>query len=324
MVETLLAEVNALSGRRSQPWFSVLRPLCKEACREANPPYGVDVVLFYLARWYQKKARVAEPEHGLMETTVREMAGKIGCNLAADGPLVDRLVEGEDAGAWTELRRLLRASARSRVPDQALEFADEAEQKIALILLTGTPPSRAAEELRRGPRGPRNEYVFQSPFEYWARAVLIHMIIDEQRRLAREREPAPPPGTHEKHLDQALLEQARIALPGLVAAIRDLPPVQHSVIVYSLSRRDLDEAIRKRLRKLAPDLFSLGEDELPESDTDIAEQLGTKRHSVAASRSVARRKLARRDPAWALLLDVMLPHKTTKPLVPSGSKAANA
>jgi hypothetical protein len=259
-----------------------------------------------------------------MESGVREAAAKIVRNLATDGPLVDRLVGGKDAEAWTELRRLLRASARPRVGEQAAEFADEAEQKLALILLTGTPPSRAAEELRHGPRGPRNEYVFQSPFAYWARAVLIHMIVDEQRRAARERELAHPRSPQEKHLDQALLEQARLALPGLVAAIRELPPVQHSVMVHSLSRRDLDEAIRKRLHKLAPDLFSLADDELPGSDADIAERLGTKRHSVVASRSVARRKLARHDPAWALLLDVMLPHKTTKPLVPSGSEAANA
>jgi DNA-directed RNA polymerase specialized sigma24 family protein len=301
--------------------FEALRPLCKEISLESNLPYGVDVILFYLARWCQKASGQAEPN--VDSPDVREAAAKIARNLTEDGPLVDRLVAG-DAAAWTELRGLLRASAGRRVGGQAIEFADEAEQKIALILLTGTPPSQAAERLRQGPAGPRNEYVFQSPFSYWARAVLIHMIIDEQRRAAREREPPAPPSQTEKHLDQALLEQARLALPGLVAAIRELPPVQHSVMVHSLSRRDLDEAIRKRLQKLAPDMFSLVDDELPGSDTDIAERLGSERHAVAASRSAARRKLARRDPAWALLLDVMLPHKTTKPLVPTSSEAANA
>jgi hypothetical protein len=306
----------------SGSWLRELRPLCEEVFLRANSAYGVDVAVFYVARWCQKASGESEPDPAAHD--VREAAAKIARNLAADGLLVDRLVEGRDAEAWTELRRLLRASARSRVPEQAIEFADEAEQKIALILLTGTPPSRAAERLRRGPRGPRNEYVFQSPFSNWARAVLIHMIVDEQRRLARERDPAPPPSSKEERLDQALLDQARLALPGLVAAIRELPSVQHSVMVHSLSRRDLDVGIRKRLRRLAPDLFSLADDELPASDTDIAERLGTKRHAVAANRSVARRKLARRDPAWALLLDVMLPHKTTKPLVSSGSEASNA
>lgn len=309
----------------SEPWFEAVRSACKDARAAAGCPFAVDVVLFYLARWRQKASGEVTPDSDSMAPAeVRDAADRIARNLAADGPLVERLVEGQDAEAWTELRRLLLASARSRVEEQAAEFADEAEQKIALILLTGTPPSRAADELRRGPRGPRNEYVFQSPFSYWARAVLIHMIVDEQRRLARERELAHPRSPQENHLDQALLEQARLALPGLVAAIRELPPVQHSVMVQSLSRRDLDDAIRTRLRRLAPDMFSLADDELPGSDTDIAERLGTKRHSVAASRSVARRKLARRDPAWALLLDVMLPHKTTKPLVPSSSEAANA
>jgi DNA-directed RNA polymerase specialized sigma24 family protein len=310
-------------GAEAQLQFKALRPLCKEVCLESNLPLGVDVIRFYLARWCQKASGEVEPN--VDSPDVREAAGKIAHNLVEDGPLVDRLVEG-DAAAWTELRRELRASARARVAgEQAIEFAEEAEQKIALILLTGTPPSQAAERLRQGPDGPRNEYVFQSPFSYWARAVLIHMIIDEQRRAAREREPPPPPSSKDgPHLDQALLDQARHALPGLVAAIRDLPPVQHSIMVHSLSRRDLDDAIRKRLHRLAPDMFSLADDELPGSDREIAERLGTKRHSVAASRSVARRKLARRDPAWALLLDVMLPHKTTKPLVPSSSDAANA
>jgi hypothetical protein len=317
-----LADVTDSTG--PDPWFRALRPLCKEVCLEANSPFAVDVVLFYVARWCQKISREAEPDPLSPELGIREAAGKIARNLAADGSLVNRLVEGNDAEEWTDLRRVLRASARPRVGEQAVEFAEEAEQKIALILLTGTPPSRAAEELRRGPRGPRNEYVFQSPFSYWARAVLIHMIVDEQRRAAREREPATLPGSKEKHLDRALLEQARLALPGLVAAIRELPPVQHSVMVLSLSRGDVHAAIRKRLRKLAPDLFSLPDDDLPGSDREIAELLGTERHRVAANRSAARRRLARRDSAWALLLDVMLPHKTTKPLVPSSSEAADA
>jgi hypothetical protein len=305
-------------------WAAALRPLCEEACLAAKPPYQADVVRFYVARWCQKASGDAEPDPGSMTAEIRDAAAKIARNLAADGALVDRLVEG-DADAWIELRRLLRGSARPRAGEQAREFADEAEQKIALILLTGTPPSRAAEQLRHGLEGPRNEYVFHSPFSYWARAVVINMIVDEQRRAAREREPPPPPSRSENpRLDRAMLEQARRALPGLLAAIRELPPVQHSVMVLSLSRSDLDEAIRARLARLAPDLFSLPEEDLPASDADIAERLATKPHSVRANRSAARRKLARRDPAWALLLDVLLPHKTTRPLTASTSERTNA
>jgi hypothetical protein len=295
------------------PSFEAMRPLCKEVCLEQGA--RLDVVLFYVARWCQKKrdADAADAE-------LREAAGKIAHNLVADGPLVDRLVDG-DAAAWTELRGVLLASARPRAGGEAAEFADEALQKVAVVLLTGTPPSRAAEQLHAGPKGPRNEYVFTSPFEFWARAVVINLIVDEQRRIAREREGIAPVGPGEgAPLDRALLKSAANALPGLVAAIRELPRAQRSVLVLSLSRRELDVTVRERLNELAPDLFSLTEAELPSSDRDIAERLETIPRRVAANRSVGRRKLARRDPLWALLLDVLLPHKTTRPI----SEAANA
>ena len=48
------------------------------------------------------------------------------------------------------------------------------------------------------------------------------------------------------------------------------------------------------------------------SDNDIAERLGTTVRLVAANRSVARCKLAARDAHWKLLLDVLLPHKSTR------------
>lgn len=308
------------AARRTGSWLEDLRPVCKEACLAAGSSQSVDVALFYFARWYQKAVGEVEPSAGsLARADLGEAAAKIVDNLDKDRALVDRLVEG-DAEAWTDLRRLLLASAGPRIGERASEFADEALQKIAVVLLTGTPPSRAVERLRLGPNGPRNEYVFTSPFSYWARAVVINLIIDEQRRAAREREPAPVQSPKEgPHFDKALLEKARDALPGLVGAIRDLPPVQRSVMVLSLSRRDLDETVRQRLHTLAPDLFSQTEGGLPGSDGEIAERLGTKPHLVRANRSVARRKLARHDPLWALLLDVLLPHKTTRPLTATPS-----
>lgn len=297
-------------------WLEGLGPISKQACLALQAPPRPDVVLFYLARWCQKKQLEVDAD----EDELRAAAGKIAHNLAADGPLVDRLVAG-DAAAWTDVRGLLLASARPRAGGQAAELADEALQKIAVTLLTGTPPSRAAEQLRLGPEGPRNEYVFQSPFAFWARAVAINLTVDEQRRVAREREGVPPTGPREgPPLDRALLAQAAGALPGLVAAIRELPDAQRSVMVLSLLRRDLDETVRNRLRELAPDLFSPPDQELPGSDHDIAERLGTTPRRVAANRSVGRRKLARHDPLWALLLDVLLPHRTTRPI----SEAANA
>lgn len=295
------------------PWFEVLRGACEEACRAVDVPFEVDVALFYLARWCQKKSGEMEPRVDQRE--LREAAEKIARNLTADSTTVERLVDG-DAVAWTDLRRLLLASARRRGGDRADEYADEALQKIAVVLLTGTAPSRAAERLREGIEGPRNEYVFHAPFSNWARTVVINLIVDEQRRSARDRRPRPVRAPREggPHLDHALREKARDALPGLLEAIRELPPVQRSALVLSLWRRDLDRMVVDRLHEIAPDLFSGAGSRLLSSDHEIADRLGTTPRRVAASRSVARRKLARRDPLWELLLDVLLPHRSTRPI----------
>jgi hypothetical protein len=84
-------------------------------------------------------------------------------------------------------------------------------------------------------------------------------------------------------------------------------------MVLSLHRSDLDDVVREHLGLLAPDLFSEA-GPAPASDDDIATQLGASRHLVAANRSAARRKLVREDPLWGLLLDALLPHRTTRPL----------
>jgi hypothetical protein len=176
----------------TDPWFAPLKPLCEAACADARAPRATDAVLFYLARWCQKETEEAEPDLASIDASaLREAAAKIVQHLRDEGGVVDRLVAG-DAAAWTELRRALLATAGPRVEGRASEFADEALQKIAVVLLTGTPPSRASERLRLGPRGPRNEYVFISPFSFWAKAVLLNLIVDEHRRAAREREPPPP------------------------------------------------------------------------------------------------------------------------------------
>lgn len=297
-------------------WLDVLNPICTQACLAAPSGYPAEVALFYLVRWCQKRADDPDPNlDSLDPTDVREAAARIVRNLAEDGPLVERLVEGKDAKAWTDLRRTLLASAAPRAGPRAGEFADEAVQKVAEILLTGTPPSRAAERLRLGPDGPRGEYVFQSPFTYWARRVAINLVVDELRREARRREPAVEPGPKSSaHVDAATLEKARDALPALLEAIRDLPPVQRSVMVMSLSRRDLHDLVRRRLHELAPDLFAEPDAESPSSDREMAEVMGTTPRRLAASRSAARRKLTRKDPRWGLLLDVLLPHRSTRPI----------
>jgi len=292
-------------------WFEPLEPLCRKACLQSKPG-TVDVVLFYLARWCQKKARSLEPRlSSFDDAALRETAQRIARHLADDGARVELLLTEESSEAWTALRRELFASARSRVPEAAAhEFAQEALQKIAEVLLTGTPPSQAAAQLVSGPDGPGNEYIFDSPFSNWSRTVVINLIRDRWREEARR---SKTEESKTPRVDRELVERARAALPHLLHAIRELPSKQRSVMILSLHRRGLDPAVRKRLHKLAPDLFSEA-GPLVSSDADIAERLGSIPRRVTANRSAARRRLAKRDPAWALLLDILLPHRSTRPL----------
>lgn len=295
-------------------WFDGLRQLSEKACLEAVCPHEPEVVRFYLARWCQKTAGRPKPDltqFGAHE--LRDVAGRIARHLAEAGARVDRLVAGE-AEAWTELRRELLASAARTAGRAADDFADEALQKIAVVLLTGTAPSAAAGRLAREVSGPANEYVFRSPFEPWARSVVINLVADEARRLARARAAAAPsaPAARARPLDRSLLREARAALPLLLEAIGKLPPAQRSVLISSLRRRDVDDMALAHMQRLAPGLFAELGAQRPGSDAEIAQLLGSTPRRVAANRSAARRKLAKRDPLWSLLLDVLLPHRSTR------------
>jgi hypothetical protein len=298
------------------PWVEALRHVCKRACVEAGSPRKAEVVLFYLARWCQKKTKQQEPDPARIEgAELHQGAARIVRNLAEAGERVDRLVAG-DAAELSELERLLLASARPRAQEAAPEYAEEALQKICIVLLTGTPPSRAIEALRDGPRGPANEYVFQSPFEFWARSVVIRLFIDAYRGADRERR-GPPPPTSTKGappLDSGFLKAAHDELPALVEAIGGLPPAQRSVMTLSLCSPDIDELVREHLHELDPDLFTACGGRLFASDSEIADHLGTTRQSVTSNRSLGRRALAERDDRWEALLDHLLPHKSTRPI----------
>ena len=313
-----------VGGPLGAPWDESLRPLCDDACRVAGTGVAVEVVVFYVARWCQKETGEHEPDVATIDAVrVADVAARVVGNVGGDGSRIDCLVAG-DADAWTDLRRVLFLSAQPRAGAAAGEFADEALQKIAVVLLTGTPPSQAADRLAGDVDGPGNEYIFASPFSHWARAVVINLIVDEKRRAARERR-APRFQTPRKPtcLDTATLERAHAALPTLLEAMRDLPPVQRSVMAWTLMRSDIDPAVTRRLRDLAPDLFddpdgaggggANGRSPSPVAcDQDIADRLGTTARLVTANRSAARCKLAARDPLWALLLDVLLPHRSTR------------
>ena len=296
-------------------WFDELRPVCKRACVQAGSPQQAEVVLFYLARWCQKKTKQQEPNlAGLDSAKLDDVAARIVRNLAEAGDWLERIVAG-NAEAVGQLERVLLASARPRVQHAAPDYAHEALQKICVVLLTGKPPSRAVEALRDGPRGPANEYVFQSPFELWARAVVIRLAIDAHRGAERERRARPPLRPKESaHLDSGFLKEAYDELPELLEAIGELPPAQSSVMTLSLCHPDIDEDVRNHLHRLAPDLFERCAGRLFASDAEIAEHLGTSRQSVTSNRSLGRRGLAEQDPRWEALLDHLLPHRSTQPI----------
>lgn len=293
-------------------WWDLLTRSC-EAARIPDGPAS-ETVLFYLARWCQKRAGAKEPDPaGFDRPELHETAGRIVRHLAEDGERVERFLDG-DRAEMESLHALLLASAARRDAAGAEEHADEAVQKIALVLLTGTPPSLAAERLAAGPDGPSNEYIFTAPFSNWARTVAINHVIDVHRRVKRERAPNAPlkPAPTLARPDLTVLRRAKEALPALIEAIRDLPDVQRDVMVASLRRADVDDVVVECLHAAAPDLFT-GDEPRPRSDREIGALMGKTARLVAASRSVARRKLAEADPSWALLLDFLLPHRSTGP-----------
>ena len=301
-------------------WHDPLKSLCAEVCRAAGSHVPADTVLFYVARWCQKKTGVTEPDIAAFDYgDLADIAANVVRNLENDDDRVERLAAG-DANAWTELHRLLYASVYSKFGTKfgasaACYYADEARQKIAWVLLTGTPPSQAAAQLATAFEDPRNEYIFTSPFPFWACRVVINLIIDDKRRAARRARAASrvPPPQKPAGLDDATCKLAFEALPSLLEAISELPPRQRSVMVWTLMRRDLDPLAIECLRNLAPDLFAGIPYGVVNSDHDIAARLGKTAHQVAANRSVARVDLAARNPYWKLLLDVLMPHKGKSP-----------
>lgn len=289
-------------------WCEALRPIALDACAGAGAAYEPEVVLFYLARWCQKQAGARmpclEPEDVGRH---REVAMRIATNLEVDGARVERLVASEDTADWDELLRALRRSAARRVGGAAADdYAREGLQRVAVVLLTGTPPSLAGERLALDLDGPSNEYVFQSPFVPWAQRVTINLIVDDRR--VRDRS-APCPAL--VRVDTRRLTEAAAALPNLLQAIRLLPPKQRAAVVVTLSRRDLDEALLDHLHTLAPDLFPRDQLGIGSSDEELAARIDTTGRRLAANRSVARGKLATQDERWELLLDQLMPHVST-------------
>src|SRR5437879_6597808 len=64
-------------GRVGGLWFEALRPVCEAACAQAAR-HPVEVVLFYAARWCQKRTRESEPNlAGLDEEAMADAAARV-------------------------------------------------------------------------------------------------------------------------------------------------------------------------------------------------------------------------------------------------------
>jgi len=322
------------------PWYGPLRKPAIKAFLRHPSRYGEDAVLFYLARWCEKSPRRKNPGQAsqppnLHSFTQKELAGvadEIASNLAADGEQVEHFF-ALDRIEYDKLRGELLATARRYTRWNTEDYADDAMQKVAEIVLTGTRPlctgcklSRRRQkrlecwgcERKLGVDGPNNEYVFEAPFLPWIRTVARHLVFDDMRRRSlwmRWRRDLMLVD-EERYLrsfydNEARIEMAEIILEEMLKKIERLPKRQKSVMILSLCRADVNDLLHERLHLLAPGL--LGEvinHKRFASDEEIAEHLGTTARNVASTRCAARKKLAGRNPLRREALNVVLPHRS--------------
>lgn len=320
-------------------WYEPLRAYTKERSKE-HPSYEEDVVLFYLARWCQKKAHKSEPDEATPPPDLRlfgekklaEVAGEITRNLAADAGQVEDVFT-LDQRKYDELKLALIRYAKHCAVRNAEQYADEALLKALPLVTAGTRPSCAGCKLgcrRRmrpeclgcklepGLRGPSNEYVFQTSFLAWILTIIRHLSADDARRrelllrrkwdliVAEEAGYASPLPDIDAHRDEAY-----DVVEGMLKRIAKLPFMQRSVMALSMCRTDVDDAVHEQLHGLAPRLLGKAiRHRRFASDRDIAAHLGISPRNVATTRGIARKKLATIDPRWGEILDYILPHRS--------------
>ena len=322
-------------------WFDPLRDFAAEAFRKHPSLYGVDAVHLNLARWCQKKARrvgtagdsKAPDISSFDPTELAAVANAIAANLAADGKRVE-VLHAPGQTELDQLREQLLHSARRYRSGNAEDYADDALQKIMTILLTGTNPL-CCRCLLRGCRlerpgrpecrncvrklevdGPAGEYIFQSPFVDWARAVVRHLVVDElgpggPGRRRRWGLALVDEALYVRSLsgDLRLDRELDRVLMGLLEGVKKLPPRQRSVMIQSLWRSDVDDLIYRRLYGLAMEIFEeVIDQERCGSDREIGIKLGITTQNVRSNRSAGRQTLVKRNTSWREILNVILPH----------------
>jgi hypothetical protein len=312
-------------------YFERLSHFCPPVYDPRLPFLSERVVLFYLARWCQKRSdeKSLAPDLGqFRDQELAETARAIATNLRHDGERVERLA-AEDEEEWRLLERDLYRSVW-RAPSAARDDCmAEARFKIVGAIGIGTKPTCAACRLdgrrprrpeclncqsKPGVRGAGSEYLFQSPFSGWTGAIAANVTRDwwrrffaEQRRRERPLHPDPP------QIDPA--EARRLltkTLPPLAEAIRSLSgKKQREAIVASFSCTSVDPLAGECLRELAPDLFEGYGPNMFRNDEELANHLGSDPHRVQANRSAARRELCRKHPELRGPLDFFMPHQST-------------
>jgi hypothetical protein len=313
----------------SYTYFARLRRFCAGVWDPTLKFVNERVVLFYLARWCQKEARTLKPDLGeFSDEELADTAQNIAANLRRDGERIELLV-AKNGDEWTKLlRELVACTSRHAPSGRAADLAGDALLKVTKVLLGGTKPSCASCRLngnapqrpecercsrKRCIDGPSNEYVFQSPFAGWAGTIANNIVCDCWRRGLQKPKPLRSKRTPRRSKG-GWCKEMEADLPALLEAIDRLAGrKQRSVMVLSLSRSDIDPKAYKPMRRLAPPkLFSEVGSERFESDKAVAEHLESTPRRVGSNRSAARRKLCEQNPRWEVLLDVLLPHSSTR------------
>jgi tetratricopeptide (TPR) repeat protein len=244
------------------------------------------------------------------------VATSIGENLARDAGRVERLIALE-ASEWNRTIAYLEEAVPRSAGDE--DVFNAALARIARTLQATVRPSRAADPGAEGMAGPSSGQLFVARLDDWLCYEAVSARTDTELRLST-------PASSAESSEQILRDRGVSLLTALLEAIAELPDRQRVSLAFAMCREDRDllrESLRKHAARLAAEgALESAEILLPErpvaSDEDIAryltDQLPGKStaRQVAANRSAARQKLLAQNPAWAPLLNTVLPYRSSK------------
>lgn len=276
---------------------------------------------YYLASWAVRRnpgPQGVDAGGSQIEVNREELdvvATQLTSNLGDDEALT-RLVALEQR-SWYEAVQVVRSAVGPSEEDilTALE-------EVGFELLNSTLPANVAHSLSGEPgvalRPPASGFLFVSRLDEWMRFVALRSLVDHEMRVGRN--------------DEWLLrERARHAVADLLREISRLPDRQRMSLTLAMSQGDERPAVRRVLLDITDGharegslagrdvLFPLGPHERLTSDAEIAAWLTARdskevtAQSVAANRSIARRRLSDANPAFGPMLDIVLPYRKAGP-----------